>query len=960
MKPTALRISPLTKAVRAAMFGGAALSASMPVANAQDADDPTLEEITVTGSRIKRSGYDTASPVSITTSEQIAISGQTRIEDLLNQLPQIEAAQNSFISNGSSGTATVDLRGLGATRTLVLVNGRRLQPGGVASSAPDINQIPASLVERAEVLTGGASATYGADAVAGVVNFIMKTDFDGIEINLGTSAYQHDNSNGYIQGLMDNRNFTYPTGDSGFDGKTYNWDVAIGSAFAEGKGHSVAYVTYRRNEELRQAARDYSSCALNNAGTACGGSANAIIPNFIIGTTDLSDYDYWTLDRGGNGFDINSFNPEPYNFAPINHFMRPDTRWTAGTFVNYEASDHVKPFFEATFYNDRTAAQIAESGTFFNTYYTIPLNTPTISDVQRNQIATRFGLDPATDDFGVYIGKRNVEGGPRSNLYEHTAFRVVIGSEGDIGSSEWSYNASYQQGQTSSSSTYINDFNGDKIITALDPTACAAAPGCLGYDVFTLNGVTPAQAAFVVGTGILQGVTNEEIWNAYVAGPVDFSFPSADSPIDLVFGVEAREEKYQVNADDTFADGTLLGQGGATPSVRGAYDVIEVFTEARVPILEGNQNLALDLGYRYSDYNTFGGESTYKVGFEYEPIDQLRVRAGYNRAVRVPNVNELFLPQTNGLWNGTDPCSGDAAAIAARGFTAAQCANTGVTAAQFGNISASPASQYNALYGGNPNLKPEIADTITFGVVVAPMDNLQFSIDYWKIDIEDVISFGIGGELIVEQCALSGSAQFCDLVNRSGTGSLWLGTEGKVIDTNINSGTNEWEGIDIAATYDVEVFGGNLGLELTATKMETKRTEPIPVTNADAAAAAYDCVGLLNTDCFATPDWRTVVTATYDQGGALSTNLRWRTMGEVKYDGATDTIANGNLDAQHYFDLSMGYELTENVAFLFGINNIIDEEPPMVGGTLQSNGNAPNGNYDILGRQFFLNIELTY
>ncbi|MGB5492765.1 MAG: TonB-dependent receptor, partial [Woeseiaceae bacterium] len=374
-----------------------------------------------------------------------------------------------------------------------------------------------------------------------------------------------------------------------------------------------------------------------------------------------------------------------------------------------------------------------------------------------------------------------------------------------------------------------------------------------------------------------------------------------------VFGLERREQVYEVDADVVFAEGLLLGQGGATPSVTGEYDVNELFLEARVPILEGNQDLALDLGYRYSDYSTFGGESTYKVGFEYAPVDFLRVRAGFNRAVRVPNVDELFQPQTNGL------------------------------------------------FGGNPNLKPEEADTITFGVVVQPMDNLQFSIDYWSIDIEGIIGT-VGGELIVEQCALTGSAVFCDQVQRSATGSLWLGTTGKVNDVNINQGSREWEGIDLAASYDVDVFGGNLALTLTGTKMETKTYKPIQ----GDSSADYDCVGLLNTDCFATPDWRSVVSATYDQGTAWSTNLRWRTMGEVSYDGTADTIADGNLDTQHYIDLSLGYELNDNMAFILGINNIVDEEPPLVGGTLQSNGNAPNGNYDILGRQIFLNVELTY
>ena len=298
--------NPLSLAISSALGLTTALMVSSG-AVAQDEqsgefDDAVLEEVIVTGSRIKRDGYDTVSPVSVVTSEQIKVTGMTRIEDVLNQLPQIEASNNSFISNGSTGTASIDLRGLGPNRTLVLVNGRRLQPGGIYSNAPDINQIPAALVERVEVLTGGASATYGADAVAGVVNFIMKSDFEGLEVNAGISAYQHDNSNKYIQGLMDERDFEYPTGSSGFDGESYNFDVTLGGKFADGDGHAVAYVVYRKNEELRQEARDYASCALSSAGTGCGGSANAIIPNFIIGNADFSDYDYWTLDTGGNGF----------------------------------------------------------------------------------------------------------------------------------------------------------------------------------------------------------------------------------------------------------------------------------------------------------------------------------------------------------------------------------------------------------------------------------------------------------------------------------------------------------------------------------------------------------------------------------------------------------------------------------------------------------------------------------
>jgi len=339
----------LAKSVKLACAFGAVTAASMTSngAFAQEeatADGEKVEKIQVTGSRIRRTDIESSSPVQITSDVEIKLSGFTRVEDLLNSLPQIEAGQTSFRANGASGTASVDLRGLGPERTLVLVNGRRLQPGGVYSQSADINQIPAGLVKRVEVLTGGASTTYGADAVAGVVNFVMDTDFEGFEFTAGAQGYQHDNDNAYIQGLMDQRDFEYPTGSSGIDGTSFNYDLAIGGSFDGGKGHAVAYATYRRDNQLRQSARDYSSCALNNSGTACGGSGNAVNPNFYISSInpdwfvdpvlndsfDWSNYGYYTLDTDSNFIDSVG---NVYNYAPPNHFMRPDERYSIGAFV---------------------------------------------------------------------------------------------------------------------------------------------------------------------------------------------------------------------------------------------------------------------------------------------------------------------------------------------------------------------------------------------------------------------------------------------------------------------------------------------------------------------------------------------------------------------------------------------------------------------------------------------------
>ncbi|NCF64135.1 MAG: TonB-dependent receptor plug domain-containing protein, partial [Gammaproteobacteria bacterium] len=376
-------------------------------------DESTIEEVIITGSRIvSDDGFGRTSPVTVVDMGEISSFGFTRVEDILNNLPQVEADQSSMIANGSSGTASINLRGLGAKRTLVLINGRRMQPGGVYSQEPDINQIPAQMIERVEVLTGGASATYGADAVAGVVNFIMRR-VDGVEISAGIDGYQHNNNNSYIQGLMDERGFEYPTGNTGIDGKGYNVNFVIGGDFENGRGNATAYINWRKNDELLQESRDYSSCALNWEGTVCGGSPNTEVPNYFMAPLTEDGL-------GPHGFDFfqqawlalqpdNSLLPydraNSYNYAPINHFMRPDERWSLGAFADYEFNRHAEVYLELMGFNDETRAQIAESGTFFAEVYPLPLSNEYFPENFRKSLEQYW---PGEDEFGFYIGKRNV------------------------------------------------------------------------------------------------------------------------------------------------------------------------------------------------------------------------------------------------------------------------------------------------------------------------------------------------------------------------------------------------------------------------------------------------------------------------------------------------------------------------------------------------------------------------
>jgi iron complex outermembrane receptor protein len=947
----------LAKSVRFALIGGAvAASFTAPAVFAADEDGVKVERISVTGSRIKRTDIESSSPVVVMDATEIKQSGYDRIEDVLNQLPQVEAAETAFLANGATGTASVDLRGLGANRTLVLINGRRMQAGSITSQNPDINQIPASLIKRVEVLTGGAAAVYGADAIAGVVNFVMNDDFEGVSFNAGASGFQHDNNNGYIQGLMDKNGYEYETGNTGIDGKTYTMDLSVGSDFADDKGHAVAYAVWRRNDELLQGTRDYSSCALNGAGSVCAGSATTPNPHFdmfpvVNGEVDYTN-EYWGyLDPSGNGFMEDD--GYLYNYAPVNHFMRPNERFSTGAFINYEINEHFRPYMELSLMHNTTAGQIAESGTFFNAEYLMDYNNPLLSNLQKQQLQDYFGQGP-DDQFVAYIGKRNVEGGARADNLEHASYRILTGVEGELNDA-WAYDASYTYSATTSNSVYKNDLLANKINPRVGEvgTECNAADGCLLYNVFTLDGVTAEQAAQLAGVGIQTGLVTQVIYNGFVSGEFDFGLPSASSNIGAVIGVERREQSYERTSDSIYEEGQLLGQGGPSPSLTGEINVSEVFAEVAIPVLdEWNFNLA----GRMSDYSTSGSDFTYSVGTDYTLAESYKLRASLARAIRAPNVGELFSAQSIGLWSGDDPCAGTLADVTAAGMTPEMCANTGITAAQYGNVSKSPAGQYNQFAGGNTALTPEEAETLTLGIVGSPFDSFNFSLDYFKIEMEKVVDV-IGANRMVANCAASGDDLFCDNINRSASGSLWLGQDGFVTNLSDNIGGRTWEGVDATVGYNLDLGPGTLAFDLNGFYSMKKEVEPI----LGDASLAYDCSGVISTSCFASPKWRHSVTTTYSADD-FSVALKWRHFSTVDYEGTADKklIEDGGIEAYNYFDLSGNYAVNDHLTLTAGVNNIFDKEPPMVGNTISSNANTVAGFYDTLGRFVFMSVGVKF
>jgi outer membrane receptor protein involved in Fe transport len=946
--------SKLRDAITLALVVGATAAAASTSALAQtssSATNPdgvesasTLDTVTVTGTRLRSQTMTASSPVAEIQKEEFQYTGATKVEDLVNQYPQLSPSFDNFENNGSTGYATVDLRGLGPQRTLTLFNGRRIPKG--TSETPDLSIIPAALISRVDILTGGASAVYGSDAVAGVVNFILDENFEGVSVNFGYNAYQHDNDNGYLPGLMDQRDFDYPTGGSGFDGISRNVDLAIGGAFGEG-GHAVGWATWRKNDALFQAQRDFSSCALNAAGTACGGSGTADPANFYV-YSDSTEGFYGVRDASGTWAPTDTINI--YNYAPVNYYQRPDTRFTAGTNVKYEINDRFQPYLSTLYVNRRSSTQIAPSGAFFTD---ITLDCAEGNDFVGASFCSDLGI---TDDTAtVYVAKRNVEGGPRISNTETSSYSLTAGMKGEL-SDRWGYDASYTYSRSTISSENLNDFVTTRVRDGLLGCPSGSFDGCVPYDVWN-DAVSTEAAESLAGIGITNYVTSMSVLNAFVTGDLGISLPSAAGDnINLVAGFESRKETYERLSDSNTVTGNFTGVGGPVLNASGDLKVDEFFMEGVIPLLSDKgfvDKASLELGYRLSDYNTSGEVNTFKVGFGMDFAEKYRFRAGFNRAIRAPSILDLYSAFGMGLWGGTDGCSG-----ASPVYTVEQCALTGLSPDRYGSVPANTAAQYNQLSGGNLDLNPEKAETWTVGFAANPIASLNLSVDYYDITIDDAIQ-SLGGQLILDGCAQSGDPTLCTLIRRNpATGDLFRGsdpdTAGLIVNPTSNYGSLVFRGIDLSASYGFDLGPGRLFTSFTGTYVLEQTYEPLP------GVTEYDCSGVVSANCN-TAEWRHIANVRYSID-RYTAGLRWRYIGEKDYEGTTDRLLvnNGNkIDAYNYLDLSGSVTLGDYTTWTIGVNNVFDREPPMVGGGLAVNGNSVRG-YDQVGRYLFTSVAINF
>ena len=971
-----------------------ALPVGTAVAQDQEDDEP-LEEIITTGSRLRANpNLAAATPVlSVSGAEGVA-RGNVRVEDFVNVLPQVFANQAAEVSNGASGTAALDLRGLGRNRTLVLIDGRRLPYGSSSISAPNLDVVPMQLVERVDILTGGASAVYGSDAISGVANFVLKRDFEGAEVGIQYgNAYAANDDSFYRQVLEAG---SQPVPGSNRDGAETTVYAMLGANSGDGRGNVTIFASYEDREEISQADRIYSACALGQddgaesfGGLGCVGSGNYRLM--------AGEGGFFFQEEDGTMIPYAGGPSQTFNFGPFNFFQRPSERYSIYGKGHFAVSDNLEAFMDISYMNNFSDAQIAPTASFGLSSYSINCDNPFLQNNPGEPLLDIYGCTPAdvlagTIKSGMGASHRNVEGGPRNSRNENTALRIVSGLRGSFAEDIWNWEAFVQASETRDQGESTNDFvvanlqQAFLVTTDADGNAVCTDPsgGCVPYNIFQRGPageslVTPEATSFIHGIGLTNGGTSQFIYGGNLQadlGEYGWKLPWADYGMSFLVGLEARTDKLDARPDEIsqVPGGGFTGVGGATLPVAGQVAVNEFYTEVELPLVSGVtgiQELTLRGQYRYSDYEGTGNNTVnnfdadaYGLSLAWAPIDSLRFRAGFQRAVRAPNVIELYTGQNTNLPNlspaGTnangvqlfDPCASDApiASLAA-------CQNTGATAADYGSIFDVISGQTQSLTGGNPLLDPESADTLTAGFVWTGIDGLSISLDYFNILVEDAIQAGIPAQTTLDECLATGNAAFCNLITRGPGGTLASGSPGVGFQqTNINIAELETTGVDIQVVYDFDIGRHPIRLDYAATVLDQLDTVPYPGADPIQSAGYFG-----NQAGTPSPEYRHRVVGTWQTPWSVDIGGTWRHFGGTDNDNATDTV-EPKFDAVNYLDLNAAwYVMDGGITISASILNVTGETPPVYSGAgpALGNGNTYPTVYDT-GTVFFASLKYKF
>jgi outer membrane receptor protein involved in Fe transport len=963
--------SKVAKAIRLAMMVGATAAISAPAFSAEvDAEAvEVIEKIEVTGSRIKRVDMEGANPVQVITRAELVSSGITNMGDILQEIPSVAGAgTNTAINNGGSGAIRVSLRGLGASRTLVLLNGRRMVASGTgANSSVDLSTIPTAVVKRVEVLKDGASAIYGSDAIGGVVNIITRDDFEGFEFNT-----------------------SYDVGTQENDGETKSFDITVG--VSSDKGNAVVNAYYVQQGAQWSGDRDWSAFeySLDEAGDfSKGGSSappwgrynglNSVNPaNFTQlrldedGNPDLDDNGAQQFDlpdgtcnsfthgagagpgqsdptnpANATGYDCWDWDKDTFNYAPANYHLTPQERYGIYASGEYDITDSMRFSTELSFNRRTSKTKLAP----------LPLaplaffgwtDAPYSADNYYNQ---QFGPKDMNGDT-VEIAdwrRRMVETGGRDSEFRIETVRAMFAIDGEF-SNGLGYELSYVFGANDSAKNGAGGVNFEKVSLATGPsfmddqgnivcgTEADPIAGCVSLNTFGTPGtdgeVSQEMMDFILFEAHDFGSNEQQIMSASIFGDA-FELPAGT--VGFAAGIEHREEKGTDYPDALIALG--ITSGSSRTATQGSYEVDEVFIEANLPLLKDAplaQALEVDVAVRYSDYNTFGDTTNHKIGVRWVPFDGLMVRGTSSTAFRAPSTSNLFAGSSDNSPTVIDPCNENPTAF---------CIADGVPAAGFEPIG----DQLSSTKGGNAELQPEESDIFTAGVVYTPnfIEGVSFTFDYWDIEITNAIST-LGEQLILDSCAATG--EHCDKIIRFGSTSTLYGNSIDIDDRTANVGGVDSSGYDFNIRYTTDLEGGSLSVNVDSTFYDT-----YDITQANGDVIENAGYYYQNSGDGNFPEWKTNADVRF-------TTDDWSASWSVRYIGEVDEpfdVDSGfrTVDSQIINDARFTYFM-DNMQTTIGLNNVFDEDPPFA--NTGFNDNTDPRTYNTGGRHVYVSLGMSF
>ena len=938
----------LSSKIRLSSIAAAVIIASASLnlyAQSESNQDPeVLEEVLVTGSRIQRSGFETSTPVNVVDQKLIEESGYANIYDVLKSVPSIGVGLGSAnaspgaLSNPEAGASFVNLRGLGVDRSLVLVDGLRRVSGSSQSSAVDVSMIPAGLIERVETITGGASAVYGADAVSGVVNIIMKDEMEGVEMSISSGA-----------------------STEGSGGERIGFDLAGGTGFDDDRGSLVFGVSYSKEEELRATQRDFSSRQLFVTNNPDNTGPDDGIPDtinlddsaiWIFATTGAfnlggqwytADPDVRLIDTGVP-YGIYGVGAEGFRQVDFSRLRQEQETIATRASLNYELFDGINFFFDADYGQTTTVGSAQPDNTTGGGGYTI-------NSLQRDNPLIPADLAASMDANGLTtLGflRAYANWGNRTPTFDRTSFSFAAGFEGTL-QNDWDWSVSFQDSRYENNSKWSNYAITENLANAIDviadpvtgePVCRSGAAGCVPIYPLSQEPMSPEQDAYIRHTALRFHRNEQRVAAASLAGNL-MDLPAG--ALQFAAGLEHREEEIKSMDDGLARQGALHLFRGQEPqnaemSVKEAYLELVVPVIAEMPFI---QQLDIEAAVRSSDYDTIGSTTASKIGLNWAISDDLRIRASSSTSVRAPNLSELFSP---GVTTGaflTDPC--DITQInLGTSSRAANCAALGIPV---GWANPNAANAKELITGGNPGLTEEESDSFTFGLVITPdaIKGLSLSIDYWDIEITDAIG-SFGASDIIKKCVDSPSLanNFCPMITRDGQLSIE-----RINVSRINVGRLNASGIDFGGAYGFDIAGGDLSINLNGSFL---------MEHEELIDGSDPTTLFINRNDPNNPKLRSNLNLTYQQG-PLSLGLNTRYIGSTIYDpnALTDETSDKPLvPSRVYNDLIIGYEFENELRITGTITNIGDVNPPRIGDLFL----GVRGNYDNTGR--FISLRASY